>query len=422
MSSPRNGSAGSANGRSAHAHEVRVFLVGTEIWRSAGGIQYVNRLLASALQDISASTPLQVEGFAYGDTAEDAESNSCGCIRWHAFDRSRSAMAWRLARRLLAAQPHLVLFTHANLLPLAGLARRLCPSAKLALLAHGVEVWNPVAERAASALPHLHQVVTPSAYTREQLIAVHQVAPDKISVLPHGLRPDWTDAAPADRGLRAGYALLCVSRLARADSYKGVDILLRAMPHIRSRCPEARCVIVGDGDDRARLEAMAHAQNVASAVEFRGELDAAALLRTYQEADVFVLPSRGEGFGLVFAEAMWCGLPVVAARAGATPEVVADAETGILVPPDIPEALGSAVAGLLLLSDERRRMGAAARRRVERHYLYPQFAARWQHWLAHCVPEAVYLARHAAVFARQPVSASLQHEGPAHATESVELG
>jgi len=164
---------------------------------------------------------------------------------------------------------------------------------------------------------------------------------------------------------------------------------------------------------------------VASAVEFRGEMDASGLLRAYREADLFVLPSKGEGFGIVFAEAMCCGLPVVAARAAATPEVVADGETGILVPPEIPEALGSAVAGLLLLTDERLRMGVAARRRVERHYLYPQFVARWHHWLARCLPEAVYLARHAAVFARAPHASASVQAGPARAVEaaeSVEMG
>jgi glycosyltransferase involved in cell wall biosynthesis len=423
MSTPHHGSQARANGRAGQNHAVRVFLVGTEFWRSAGGIQYVNRLLARALADISSVTPMRMEGFAYSDTSADASRNSSGNVCWHAFDRHRGAMGWHMARWLLAVQPHLVLFTHANLLPLARLVRRLCPRATVALLAHGVEVWNPLPERAARGLQHVDQVVAPSAYTRERLIAVQGIASERIHVLPHGLDPDWTGGAvSAGRDPRRGNTLLCVARLSRADAYKGVDVLLRAMPHIRSRCPDARCVIAGDGDDRARLEAMAHEMGLASAVEFRGELDADALLHAYQEADLFVLPSRGEGFGIVFAEAMHCGLPVVAARAAATPEVVADGQTGILVPPDIPEALGSAVARLLLLSDERRRMGVAARHRVERLYLYPQFTARWHRWLAHCVPEAVYLARHAAVFARPALDSHVEQVGPARAAESLEIG
>lgn len=415
------------NGTGKHApqtHAVRVFLAGTEFWRSAGGIQYVNRLLARALADISAATPLRLEGFSYGDAAEVAREHSTDACRWYAFDRRRRAMAWRMAGRLLAAQPHLVLFTHVNLLPLAALVRRFSPRARVALLAHGVEVWGPLRERTARALQQADHIVAPSAYTRERLLTSQGIAAARVSVLPHSLHPDWSEAA-GEPTPRSGQTLLCVARLTRADAYKGVDVLLRALPHIRSRCPQVRCIIVGDGDDRARLESLTRALAVAPTVEFRGEMDCNGLLAAYREADLFVLPSRGEGFGIVFAEAMWCGLPVVAARAAATPEVVADGETGILVPPEIPEALASAVAGLLLLTDERRRMGVAARRRVERHYLYPQFVARWHHWLARCLPEAVYLARHAAVFARAPhAGASVQAAPPraAEAAESVEMG
>lgn len=407
--------------RGPHPHALRVFLVGTEFWRTTGGIQYVNRLLARALADLSSATPMHLEGFAYGDAANHVDHSSSDRFRWHALDRRRGPMAWRLARRLMAVRPHLVIFTHANLLPLASLVRRLSPSAQLVLLAHGVEVRDSLPENVAHALRSLHHVAVPSVFTRDRLIAVHGVDLGKISVLPHGLDPDWADAAAMPSStVRHGNTLLCVARLARADAYKGVDVVLRAMPYIRSRCPEARCVIAGDGDDRPRLEALARELGVESAAQFCCELDSRGLLRVYREADLFVLPSRGEGFGIVFAEAMHCGLPVVAARAGATPEVVADGETGILVPADFPEALGSAVSGLLLLAGERKRMGEAARRRVEQLYLYPQFAARWHHWLARCVPQAVYLARHAAVFARPPVQPATAEPRAVHAAESVE--
>lgn len=401
MRSAQNPAAQAANGSGRRrSHALRVFLVGTEFWRSAGGIQYVNRLLARALLELSASTPMRLEGFSYGDARADIGHRAIPGVQWHAFDRRRGALCFGLARRLLAVRPHLVIFTHANLLPLATMVRRLAPRAKVALLTHGVEVWDRLAAKSSRALRAVDQIVAPSAYTRERLVAVHGVEAQRVSVLPHGLDPEWKQTATKPGTPRNNHQLLCVARLARADAYKGVDVLLRAMPHVLSRCPEAHCIVAGDGDDRARLQTLARNLGVGRATEFRGEMNAAELMSAYREADLFVLPSSGEGFGIVFAEAMFCGLPVVAARAAATPEVVADGETGILVPPDSPQAVGSAVAGLLLLEEERQRMGAAARRRVESHYLFTHFAARWHLWLARCAPEAVYLARHAAVFAR----------------------
>jgi mannosyltransferase len=133
-------------------------------------------------------------------------------------------------------------------------------------------------------------------------------------------------------------------------------------------------------------------------VEFRGELSSEALCRAYQEADVFVLPSQTEGFGIVFLEAMFAGLPVVAARAGGAQNVVEDGVTGILVTPGDEQGLVSAVSGLLLLPEERRRLGAAGRKTVEEKYLFEHFAARWHRWMAQLAPEQIYLAKHEATF------------------------
>jgi phosphatidylinositol alpha-1,6-mannosyltransferase len=190
-----------------------------------------------------------------------------------------------------------------------------------------------------------------------------------------------------------------VTRLIRADVKKGVDVVLRAMPEILRRCPEARYVIVGDGNDRATLEQLAAKLGIAGRVEFRGELSREELCGAYREADVFALPSQTEGFGIVYLEAMFSGLPVVAARAGGAPNVVQDGVTGILVAPEDEKQIASAVSGLLLMPEERRKLGTAGRDLVERHYLFPHFAARWHRWLAQILPTPIYLARHTATFA-----------------------
>jgi glycosyltransferase involved in cell wall biosynthesis len=96
---------------------------------------------------------------------------------------------------------------------------------------------------------------------------------------------------------------------------------------------------------------------------------------------------------------MYAGLPVVAARSGGAQNVVEDGVTGILVPPEDERSLVSAVVALLLLPEERAKLGAAGRQRVEEKYLFAHFAARWHHWLARVAPEPIYLARHAAAFA-----------------------
>jgi glycosyltransferase involved in cell wall biosynthesis len=383
----------------------RVFLVATDFFREAGGIQYVNRELLRMLAEFTGTIPTEVEAFSLNDVlgVPPGDFEWPAGFAWHAYDRARVAMVWNLQRRLLAAQPDLVLFTHVNLAALAGIVRVAAPRARIAVLGHGVEVWKKLRGQVGQGLRDADAVVAPSKFTREKIMEMNGVAPERVTVIAHGLSRDWVRAfsrqASAAKPRGEGHTLLSVTRLIRADVQKGVDAVLRAMPEILRRCPEARYVVAGDGNDRAALERLAAKLGVAGRVEFRGELTSDALCRAYQEADVFVLPSQTEGFGIVFVEAMYAGLPVVAARSGGAQNVVEDGVTGILVPPEDERSLVSAVVALLLLPEERAKLGAAGRQRVEEKYLFAHFAARWHHWLARVAPEPIYLARHAAAFA-----------------------
>jgi glycosyltransferase involved in cell wall biosynthesis len=274
------------------------------------------------------------------------------------------------------------------------------PRARIAVLGHGVEVWKKLSGQIGHGLRNADAVVAPSEFTRARMIEANDVAPECVTVIAHGLSSEWVKTfSESRRANGAGHTLLSVTRLIRADVQKGVDAVLRAMPEILRRCPETRYVVVGDGNDRAELERLAASLGLAGRVEFRGELSSEALCRAYQEADIFVLPSQTEGFGIVFLEAMYSGLPVVAARAGGAQNVVEEGVTGILVTPEDEKELVSAVSALLLLPEERKKLGAAGRTLVEKQYLFSHFATRWQRWMARVVPTPIYLARHAEAFA-----------------------
>jgi len=386
--------------------------VGTEFFRETGGIQYVNRELLRMLAEFARETPSDVEVFSLNDLPAGLPEGEelPGGFRWHAFDRRRVAMVWEMEKRLWSAQPHLVLFTHAHLARLAGLVRLAARRARIAVLGHGVEVWKKLGVQIAYGLRLADAVVAPSEFTRTKMVEVNGVAPERASVIAHGLSEEWANTfSRSARPRVAGTTLLSVTRLVRADVQKGVDAVLRAMPEILRRCPKAQYGIVGDGNDRAALEQLAAKLGIAGRVEFRGELSREALCRAYQEADVFVLPSQTEGFGVVFLEAMYSGLPVVAARAGGAPNVIEDGVTGILVAPGEEKQLVSAVSGLLLVPEERLKLGAAGRKLVEDKYLFAHFAARWQRWMEGVAPEAIREARNASDFAAEAVAAGKQN-------------
>jgi phosphatidylinositol alpha-1,6-mannosyltransferase len=387
---------------SALARPLRVFLVGSEFFRTPGGIQQVNCLLLETLLDFCALTLLEVEVFSFGDVPglQPEFLSDHRSFQWHAFNHSPSAMAMFLARRLRAARPHVVLFTHAHLAQLAQVVRVLAPGARLAVLGHGVEVWKPLPPSIRRWLAQADAVVAPSRFTRDKLVEVNQVSESRVEILPHGLPPDWPQAAlDTSATPRTGKTLLSVTRIGLADAYKGLDVVLDALPAVLARHPGARYVIAGDGNDRPRLERLAQRLGVAAQVEFRGEVSGDELHRLYAEADIFVLPSQKEGFGIVFLEAMYSRLPVVAARAAGTLDVVVDGVTGALATPNQPGELAGILCGLLENAPRRLAWGEAGRQRVQANFLFAHFAGRWQRWLTRLTPEPVYAARQAAAFA-----------------------
>ena len=193
--------------------------------------------------------------------------------------------------------------------------------------------------------------------------------PEKLEVVHYGLDelpapwgPNPRDGVPADARV-----LLAVSRLV---PQKGIDVAVAALPRIAG----AVLVVLGEGPERAALEERARTLGVADRVFILGR--AGDVVPWLRRAEVFVHPARWEGFGLVLLEAMLASLPVVASRVSAVPEIVAHAETGLLVEPDDPVALAAAVTRLLDDPALRRRLGEAGLARARSEFSVEKMARR----------------------------------------------
>jgi glycosyltransferase involved in cell wall biosynthesis len=191
---------------------------------------------------------------------------------------------------------------------------------------------------------------------------------EKVATIHYGL-----DDLPAAWGVNGPSPVSGDARVAlavcRLERQKGVDVAVRALPLVRDRHPNAELVVLGEGPQRAALEQLAHDLDVP--VHLLGRVpDVAAWLR---RADVLVHPARWEGFGLALLEAMLAELPVVATRVSSIPEIVADGETGLLVPPDDADALADAVGSVL---DDAKSYGAAGLARARADFSVARMAER----------------------------------------------
>jgi phosphatidylinositol alpha-1,6-mannosyltransferase len=284
------------------------------------------------------------------------------------------------ALRALWMRPDVVLVGHPNFAPLGWLLGRIS-RAKVVNFIYGIDAWEPLGGTRRRALSAAAIIVSISHFTASRSAQVNGIALNKVRILHNCLDPHFAHGFPSEANSRA-LSLLTVARINLSESYKGHNIVIRALPTLLRRFPDLIYDIVGDGDGRPVLEALAREQGVSESVRFHGVVSEKQLIECYHHASVFVMPSRFEGFGFVFLEAMAYSKAVVCGNEDASVEVVSNGETGFTINALSVEEVGDAVAKLLEDSELRDQMGEAARRLVEEKFGFAAFKGQLLDFLA----------------------------------------
>jgi phosphatidylinositol alpha-1,6-mannosyltransferase len=345
-----------------------------------GGVQEAGRLTAAALQEIAFRNGWSTDFLSFNDPPglHSLDVGGQG-ISLRGFGRKKLQFlisGIRGTRAFRRGGAHIILAAHPNLAVAAGWMQRASPHLQTVAMAHGVEVWKPLAPFRRRGLMRANLVLAPSRDTVQKLIKMQGVPPEKIRRLPWPLNPNFLRLADASAGLpkppgfpKQGRIILTVGRWDASERYKGADKLIRAIQQLGTTISGVQLVAVGSGDDLPRLRQLATDLSVRDRVHFLQNLSREEMAGCHAGADFFALPSTGEGFGLVFLEAMAFSKPVVGAACGGVTDIVKDGINGLLVPPDDQVALAQALARLLrdesLCEELGRRGGEIARREYQ---------------------------------------------------------
>lgn len=270
-----------------------------------------------------------------------------------------------------ADKPDFVFYGHVFLAELHGVTPRL-KDVPYGIFLHGVEVWQPLTQRRRRALENAAILLTNSAHTLERARQVNPWMP--------GARVVWLGVPasyrPADAGSRFPTSLI-VGRMVSAERGKGHDEVLTAWPAVRAAVPDARLLIVGDGDDRRRLERRAAAERI-EGVEFFGYISDRERDMLYDQTRVLLFPSRQEGFGLVLAEAAAHGLPSLALRQSVFEETFPDGNGVVFVNSTSASDMAPAIIRILRDNQLASQTGLAAYNRIQRCFTEQQFVRRFR--------------------------------------------
>jgi phosphatidylinositol alpha-1,6-mannosyltransferase len=324
------------------AKRVSVLFLATDCFGGKGGIAQYNRDLAAAL----AASP-RVSGVTVLPRSGHTSGGLPAGVRQERAIAGRSGWSLRALALAGRVQPGLVVCGHLNAAPVGAMAAA-AARAPLWLQLHGCEAWNRRSAAWRIAVRRARLTTAVSRYTRQRFTEWTEVESNRVRVLPNTVGQETCD--PADQGrilarhsLAGRTAIVTVGRLAASERYKGHDRIIAALPCVRARVPDVVYLIVGWGDDEARLRALAVEHGVSDRVVFTGAVSAEDLRACLALSKVFAMPSTGEGFGIAFLEAAVAGLPVIGGNRDGSVDALADGAIGRLVDPLDCEALTRAL-------------------------------------------------------------------------------
>ncbi|HTL88082.1 MAG TPA: glycosyltransferase [Leptolyngbya sp.] len=342
-------------------HHVFVFL---EIFSCEGGIQsYVKDILQaySQLEGVSADVFLLRDpiGLENPLASKSLRFHSCKANSPKAYSPKvgRAKLAIALLTHLVTHRPQRVFCGHILLAPLIeALCRPL--GIPYTVLTYGKEVWEPLPDRTCRSLQNADRIWAISRYSRDRACEANKIQRDRVDFLFCAVdgtffRPQAKDPILVQRyQLENCKVLMTVARLWSGDPYKGVDVTIRALPQILQVFPDVKYLVIGRGDDQPRLAKLAAELGVGDRVIFAGFVSTEELPNHYCLADAYVMPSQ-EGFGIVYLEAMACGVPVLSGDTDGSSDPLQDGRLGWQVPHRDPDEVAIAILEILKGNDQR---------------------------------------------------------------------
>jgi phosphatidylinositol alpha-1,6-mannosyltransferase len=345
------------------SHSLRVLMLLTDGFGGVGGIAKFNRDFLQALDGCSLVERVHAQPRLIPEAIEEIIPEAV------VYDRRAANGKVAFLRRLAShtargGRIDLVVCGHLYLLPAAWLIARL-RGARLALIIHGLEAWMPSGKILSNWLAsRVDNFISVSCYSAERFARWSKVSMDRAFILPNCVdldrfQPQQRDMSLVTRyGLGSSKVLLTVGRLAAEERYKGFDEVIQIIPKLLERFPALKYLIVGDGPDRSRLEAKVVALGLSDKVVFAGYVPESQKVAHYNLAHAYVMPSLGEGFGIVLIESAACGIPVIGSRADGSREALLDGQLGRLVDPRNPQQLLEEVTAILETESPRHRIEA----------------------------------------------------------------
>jgi len=315
-----------------------------DVFQFKGGIQVYTAFFIQALEDIlphsDRSVFLKNDAKSTDDLQFNPHTQFQFAGRWKSSWLHTPVFALQIFLAALQERPDLIICGHINFSPVA---LHIFNFLKIPywVIVYGIDAWDIKDGSKINGLRAAQKILSIGEYTHNRIVTEQKISSESIPLLPVTFDASRFVIQPKPQYLLDRYQLnaeqpiiLTVTRLASGDRYKGYDQIIQSLPAIRRQIPNIHYLLVGKGDDRERVEAMIDTANVRDCVTLTGFVSDSELADHYNLCDVFAMPSKGEGFGIVYLEALACGKPVLGGNQDGAIDALCYGELGALVNPD----------------------------------------------------------------------------------------
>jgi len=308
----------------------------------------MTRTLAYCINNIAERRKLSFSLWSVYDRDQDLMPKYLPANKFKGFGANRFKFIVEAIR--LGRQCDTVILSHINMASVGLAIKLLNPKCQVMLIAHGIEVWRPLTLFKKILLKKCDKIICVSQFTRSEVIRWHNAKPDRCVVINNAIDPFMKLPADLDKptpllnryGLTPDNNILfTLTRLANTEQYKGYDQVIRLLGKLKNELPEIRYILAGQCDEgeKQRIKQLIAEHSAEGLVILSGFINEEELTDHFLMADLFVLPSKKEGFGIVFIEALACGLPVICGNTDGSLDAIKQGELGKAIDPDNPDEL-----------------------------------------------------------------------------------
>jgi len=333
---------------------MKVLFLYLDAFSGIGGIQKFNKAFMKASEELSIENNNDFKAYSLHDHSQDSRYISSSNFKGFSGNR----IIYILQSIVLGLKSDIVIIGHVNLATIGYVIKMYNKDIKVIYLTHGIEVWSKLPLIKKWGIKCADNILAVSNFTKQKLVDVQSIDPKKITIFPNTIDPFFEIPSSFDKpkyimdkyGIKENSkVILSISRMSYFDRDKGYSKVAVVLPEVLKEFPDLKYIIVGRGDEQEvrRLRRLIRTLKLENNVILTGLVPDEEIKDYYLLSDVLVLPSKKEGFGIVFIESLVCGRPVIAGNADGSVDALLGGELGTLVDPDDIEKIANAIIKVL---------------------------------------------------------------------------